>query len=56
MWDFSFQALYKVTLQTKSLSTELVIKNTDSKPFSFSTALHAYFRATVQGASVNGLK
>ncbi|KAM0970416.1 hypothetical protein FF1_018500 [Malus domestica] len=56
MWDFSFQALYKVTLQTKSLSTELVIKNTDSKPFSFSTALHTYFRAAVQGASVNGLK
>ncbi|BFG39138.1 hypothetical protein CerSpe_254120 [Prunus speciosa] len=56
MWDFSFQALYKVTLQTKSLSTELVIKNTDSKPFSFSTALHTYFRASAQGASVKGLK
>ncbi|XP_068344405.1 putative glucose-6-phosphate 1-epimerase [Pyrus communis] len=56
MWDFSFQALYKVTLQPKGLSTELVIKNTDSKPFSFSTALHTYFRAAVQGASVKGLK
>ncbi|KAL6222393.1 hypothetical protein ACLB2K_005785 [Fragaria x ananassa] len=56
MWDFSFQALYKITLQTKSLSTELVIKNTDSKPFSFSTALHTYFSASVQAASVKGLK
>ncbi|KAL6224620.1 hypothetical protein ACLB2K_003475 [Fragaria x ananassa] len=56
MWDFSFQALYKITLQTKSLSTELVIKNTDSKPFSFSTALHTYFSASAQAASVKGLK
>ncbi|KAK9284935.1 hypothetical protein L1049_024116 [Liquidambar formosana] len=56
MWDFSFQALYKVTLNTKSLSTELIITNTDKKPFSFSTALHTYFRASVTGASVKGLK
>ncbi|XP_062153954.1 putative glucose-6-phosphate 1-epimerase isoform X2 [Alnus glutinosa] len=56
MWDFSFQALYKVILTTKSLSTELTITNTDNKPFSFSTALHTYFRASVTGASVRGLK
>ncbi|XP_060675017.1 putative glucose-6-phosphate 1-epimerase isoform X2 [Ziziphus jujuba] len=56
MWDFSFQALYKVTLKTKSISTELTIINTDDKPFSFSTALHTYFRASVTGASVSGLK
>ncbi|XP_010926027.1 putative glucose-6-phosphate 1-epimerase isoform X2 [Elaeis guineensis] len=56
MWDFSFQALYKVTLHSKSLSTVLTITNTDKKPFSFSTALHTYFRASVTGASVKGLK
>lgn len=56
MWDFSFQALYKVILNTKSLSTELSITNTDNKPFSFSTALHSYFHASVTGASVKGLK
>ncbi|XAR73855.1 Glucose-6-phosphate 1-epimerase [Bertholletia excelsa] len=56
MWDFSFQALYKVILDAKSLSTELVITNTDNKPFSFTTALHTYFRASVTGASVTGLK
>ncbi|KAK7822590.1 putative glucose-6-phosphate 1-epimerase isoform X1 [Quercus suber] len=56
MWDFSFQALYKVILKTKSLSTELTITNTDNKPFSFSTALHSYFHASVTGASVKGLK
>lgn len=56
MWDYTFQATYKVILDAKSLSTELVITNTDSKPFSFSTALHTYFRASVTGASVSGLK
>lgn len=56
MWDFSFQALYKVILNTKSLSTELIVTNTDKKPFSFSTALHTYFRASITGTSVRGLK
>ncbi|KDP31653.1 hypothetical protein JCGZ_14969 [Jatropha curcas] len=56
MWDFGFQALYKVILNAKSISTELKITNTDSKPFSFTTALHAYFRASVTDASVKGLK
>ncbi|KAF7828875.1 putative glucose-6-phosphate 1-epimerase [Senna tora] len=56
MWDFSFHALFKVTLNTKSLSTELKVKNTDNKAFSFNTALHTYFRASVSGASVKGLK
>ncbi|KAM7251517.1 hypothetical protein ACFE04_023400 [Oxalis oulophora] len=55
MWEFSFQAMYKVMLQEKSLLTELTISNTDNKPFSFSAALHTYFRATVTGASVKDL-
>ncbi|KAK1321634.1 hypothetical protein QJS10_CPA03g00315 [Acorus calamus] len=56
MWDFSFHAIYKVELNSKSLTTVLTIKNTDKKPFSFSTALHTYFRASAAGASVKGLK
>lgn len=56
MWDFGFQALYKVILNAKSISTELNITNTDKKPFSFTTALHTYFRASVTRASVKGLK
>ncbi|KAJ8764409.1 hypothetical protein K2173_006149 [Erythroxylum novogranatense] len=56
MWNFSFQALYKVTLDAKSISTELRITNTDSKPFSFTTALHTYFHASVAFVSVRGLK
>ncbi|KAK7406719.1 hypothetical protein VNO78_08349 [Psophocarpus tetragonolobus] len=56
MWDFSFHALFKVTLNAKSLSTELTVKNTDKKAFSFSTALHTYFHASASNASVKGLK
>ncbi|RWR74421.1 Aldose 1-/Glucose-6-phosphate 1-epimerase [Cinnamomum micranthum f. kanehirae] len=56
MWDFSFQALFKVMLNSKSLSTKLTITNTDQKTFSFNSALHTYFRASVTGASVKGLK
>ncbi|CAA3026632.1 putative glucose-6-phosphate 1-epimerase [Olea europaea var. sylvestris] len=56
MWDYSFLALYKVTLDKNAISTELRITNTDEKPFSFTTALHSYFRASASGASVTGLK
>ncbi|XP_054823398.1 putative glucose-6-phosphate 1-epimerase isoform X2 [Prosopis cineraria] len=56
MWDFSFHALYEVTLNTKSLSTELKVKNTDNKAFSFTNALHTYFRASLSGATLKGLK
>ncbi|KAK8459658.1 hypothetical protein SEVIR_2G184900v4 [Setaria viridis] len=56
MWDFSFQALYKVSLHSTSLSTTLKITNTDDKPFSFNSALHTYFRASITGVSVKGLK
>lgn len=55
MWDFSFQALYKVILNSKSLSTVLTVTNTDTKAFSFNTTLHTYFSASVTGASVKGL-
>ncbi|CAN6162293.1 unnamed protein product [Urochloa humidicola] len=56
MWDFSFQALYKVSLRSTSLSTSLKIINTDDKPFSFNSALHTYFLASITGVSVKGLK
>ncbi|EPS71412.1 hypothetical protein M569_03345, partial [Genlisea aurea] len=56
MWDHGFHALYKVTLEINALSTELRITNTDAKPFSFTNALHTYFKASVTGASVKGLK
>lgn len=37
----------QITLDKKSLSTELKITNTDKKPFSFTTALHTYFSVSV---------
>ena len=36
----------QIILGDKSLSTELIIKNTDNKPFSFTTALHTYFHVS----------
>ncbi|WOL17022.1 glucose-6-phosphate 1-epimerase [Canna indica] len=56
MWDFSFQALYKIRLHSNSLYTVLTVTNTDKKPFSFTTALHTYFHASITGVSVKGLK
>lgn len=37
----------QVSLEPTQLSTKLVVKNTDSKPFSFTTALHTYFRVSI---------
>ncbi|KAG4993557.1 hypothetical protein JHK86_030384 [Glycine max] len=48
--------IQQVTLNAKSLATELTVKNTDNKAFSFSTTLHTYFQASVSNASVKGLK
>ncbi|XP_078430997.1 galactose mutarotase-like superfamily protein [Wolffia australiana] len=56
MWDFSFHALYKISLSPKALQTVVTITNTDSKTFSFSGALHTYFRAAIEGVRVRGLR
>lgn len=56
MWDFSFHALYKVTLSSKSLQTTVTITNTDTKPFSFNAALHTYFSAAIEAVQVKGLR
>lgn len=45
--SFNFSNCLQVILDAKSLSTELVITNTDKIPFSFSTALHTYFRVRI---------
>lgn len=44
--SFNFSSCLQVVLDAKSLSTELVITNTDKIPFRFSTALHTYFRVS----------
>ncbi|KAL6523474.1 hypothetical protein OROGR_017077 [Orobanche gracilis] len=56
VWDYSFQILYKVTLERNTLSTELKVTNTDPKPFSFTAALHTYFSVLASEVSVTGLK
>eukprot|EP00270_Netrium_digitus_P008807 TRINITY_DN264_c0_g1_i1.p1 TRINITY_DN264_c0_g1~~TRINITY_DN264_c0_g1_i1.p1 ORF type:complete len:367 (-),score=108.30 TRINITY_DN264_c0_g1_i1:105-1172(-) len=56
MWPHSFRALFKIALGEKQLSTELQIENTDTQPFSFTAALHSYFRAAIAGVKVRGLK
>lgn len=56
IWDHDFLATYKVSLEPTKLSTKLVVKNTDDKPFTFTIALHTYFRASVTEVMVKGLK
>ncbi|KAG0628780.1 hypothetical protein M758_1G052500 [Ceratodon purpureus] len=56
MWDYEFLVTFKIVLGGEKLTTELVVENTDSKPFSFTTALHSYFKADASKTSVTGLK
>lgn len=56
MWDFSFDTTFTVTLGETTLSTELAVKNTDSKPFHFTSAIHSYFRGAIADLKVYGLK
>ena len=57
LWPYHFRALYSIELHEQSLSLSLTIKNTDSKPFSFTGALHSYFKINqLSKSSINGLK
>ncbi|CAM6043571.1 unnamed protein product [Sphagnum compactum] len=56
MWDYEFVVNFKIVLGNDKLSTEMTVQNTDQKPFSFTTALHTYFRAAIANVSVKGLK
>jgi len=42
MWPHAFKLQYTVTLKDDRLDTEFFVLNTDSKPFSFTGALHTY--------------
>ncbi|OAE24079.1 hypothetical protein AXG93_2402s1380 [Marchantia polymorpha subsp. ruderalis] len=55
MWNFKFVVKYSVWLQGDNLCTEMIVKNVDEKPFSFTTALHTYFKADIKGVTVTGL-
>ncbi|MCJ8313849.1 MAG: D-hexose-6-phosphate mutarotase [Saccharospirillaceae bacterium] len=44
LWPYHFKALYKIELNEHDVVLSLTIRNTDNKPFSFTAALHSYFR------------
>ncbi|XP_024368896.1 putative glucose-6-phosphate 1-epimerase [Physcomitrium patens] len=56
IWLHEFSNTYKIVLGVDKLTTELTVKNTDTNPFSFTAALHSYFRADISKTSVAGLK
>eukprot|EP00808_Paulinella_micropora_P016078 g68028.t1 len=44
MWSYKFKLVYKVVLKADELECRLVVTNTDSRPFEFTSLLHSYFR------------
>jgi len=49
MWPYKFSAVYTVELADDALKTELSVTNTDSKPWSFTSALHSYWSISSVG-------
>lgn len=43
MWDYRFEARYRVTLKKSELALDLEIANEDDSPFEFTTLFHTYF-------------
>jgi glucose-6-phosphate 1-epimerase len=55
-WSHEFKVRYRVSLSGKRLEMRLFITNTGNSPFSFTAALHTYFKvADVRKAAVQGL-
>lgn len=55
-WDQAFEALLLIELTPGALQVELAVRNTDSKPLSFTGALHTYFAVSdVTQAKLLGL-
>ncbi|KJE91743.1 hypothetical protein CAOG_08635 [Capsaspora owczarzaki ATCC 30864] len=56
MWNHPFRLVYTVTLTPKSLEQHLVVHNTGTEEFSFTTLLHTYFRTdSLKTVTVAGL-
>lgn len=60
MWPFAFLAEFIVTITGKRLEMTLAVTNTDAQPFSFTAALHTYFRVSEVGPvrleNLNGVR
>jgi glucose-6-phosphate 1-epimerase len=55
-WPYQFEARYQITLADDSLELNLAIINTDTKPFTFTAALHTYVAiSALQNVAVTGL-
>lgn len=56
LWPHSFRAELSVRLEADALEMELAIQNTGTDPFTFTAALHSYFRVEdVRRVTVEGL-
>ncbi|XP_064476554.1 uncharacterized protein LOC135390673 [Ornithodoros turicata] len=57
MWDYRFEALYRVTLKKSELVLDLEVTNQDDAPFDFTTLLHTYFLlSNVRDCLISGCK
>lgn len=60
IWPFSFLAEFVVTLGGHRLEMRFTVTNTDRQPFSFTAALHTYFRVNEVGQAeienLNGVR
>jgi len=56
IWPHQFELVYTVTLEGKSLSTNIKIKNTGDDKFEFNTLIHTYYHVNdLSASSVYGL-
>ncbi len=56
IWPYRFHAIYSIELGKNSLSLRLKIKNTGDTSFSFTAALHSYFKiSALENISLKGL-
>lgn len=56
LWPHQFRLIYTITLSDDSLDMHLQVKNTDTRPFSFTAGLHTYFAVgEIRGARLFGL-
>jgi glucose-6-phosphate 1-epimerase len=57
IWPFNFLARLSFHLSNQQIKIMLTVTNSDTKPFSFTGALHTYFQiADIHETSINGLK
>eukprot|EP00808_Paulinella_micropora_P006418 g77457.t1 len=57
IWDYDFECVYEITLKKSQVVTKLLVVNTDSKPWEFTTLLHTYWRVdNVHHATIGGLQ